>query len=52
MRQEQLIDANITGRIIGAAIEVHCTLKPGFLEPVYDNVRYYERDGGLAVINN
>ena len=28
---------DLTGRIIGAAIEVHRTLGPGFLESIYEN---------------
>ena len=28
---------DLTGRIIGAAIEVHRTLGPGFLEAIYEN---------------
>jgi len=28
---------DLTGQIIAAAIEVHCTLGPGFLESIYEN---------------
>ncbi len=32
-----LVDAELTGEIIGAAIEVHKTIGPGFLELAYEN---------------
>jgi GxxExxY protein len=31
-----LVHADITGKVIGAAMEVHKTLKNGFIESVYD----------------
>jgi GxxExxY protein len=39
-----------TGRVIGAAIEVHRTLGPGLLESAYEACLAYElADGGLKV---
>ena len=32
-----LAHEELTGQIIGAAIEVHKTLGPGFLEAIYEN---------------
>jgi len=41
---------DITGRVIGAAIEVHRTLGPGLLESAYEACLAYElADGGLKV---
>jgi GxxExxY protein len=37
LEQEEL-----TGRIIGAAIEVHRQLGPGFVESIYENALVYE----------
>ncbi len=40
----------LTGKIIGAAIEVHCQLGPGFIESIYENALVYElRKRGLKV---
>jgi GxxExxY protein len=40
----------LTGRIIGAAIEVHRQLGPGFIESIYENALVYElRKRGLKV---
>lgn len=41
---------DLTGRIIGAAIEVHRALGPGFLESVYENALVLELQSlGLSV---
>ena len=40
----------LTGKIIGAAIEVHQQLGPGFLDSIYENALVYElRKRGLKV---
>jgi len=40
----------LTGKIIGAAIEVHRQLGPGFIESIYENALVYElRKCGLKV---
>lgn len=40
--------ADLTGKIIAAAIEVHRQLGPGFLESIYENALVYElRKQGL-----
>ncbi len=40
----------LTGKIIGAAIEVHRQLGPGFVESIYENALVYElRKRGLKV---
>jgi len=40
----------LTGEIIGAAIEVHRQLGPGFIESIYENALVYElRKRGLKV---
>ena len=45
LEQEEL-----TGKIIGAAIEVHRQLGPGFIESIYENALVYElRKRGLKV---
>jgi len=45
LEQEEL-----TGKIIGAAIEVHRQLGPGFIESIYENALVYElRKSGLKV---
>ncbi len=44
-----LVDSDLTGRIIGAAIEVHRTLGPGFLEVAYENALCIEmHDRGIS----
>ena len=41
---------DLTGKIIGAAIEVHRQLGPGFIESIYENALVYElRKRGLKV---
>lgn len=37
-----MIENSITGKIIGAAIEVHKQLGPGLLESVYQNCLFFE----------
>jgi GxxExxY protein len=39
---ETLLFADLTYKIIGAALEVHKTLEPGFLEAVYEEALAYE----------
>jgi GxxExxY protein len=36
------VDLQLTGKIIGAAIEVHRLLGPGFLESIYENAMEIE----------
>lgn len=59
MNVQDLIHSELTGTIIGAAMEVHSNLGPGFLESVYEaamaiefNLRKvpYERQKMLSVI--
>ena len=45
-----LAHEELTGRIIGAAIEVHRQLGPGFVESIYEKALVYElRNRGLKV---
>ena len=39
---EVLLFADLTYKIIGAALEIHKTLGPGFLEAVYEEAMAYE----------
>jgi GxxExxY protein len=39
---ENLLFADLTYKIIGAAMEVHKTLGPGFLEAIYETALAYE----------
>jgi GxxExxY protein len=46
----ELEHGDLTGRIIGAAIQVHKELGPGYLESIYENALVVElRKRGLAV---
>jgi GxxExxY protein len=42
MNKSKLIDGELTGRIIGAAIEVHKLLGPGLLESAYEECLCHE----------
>jgi len=45
-----LIDGNLTGKIIGAAIEVHKQLGPGLLESTYEECLFFElKERGIKV---
>lgn len=49
---EDLIENDLTGNIIGAAIEVHRALGPGLLESAYESCLCYElKSRGLIVEN-
>jgi GxxExxY protein len=39
---EGLLYPQVTGKILGAAIEVHSTLGPGFIHRIYANACYHE----------
>jgi GxxExxY protein len=50
IRKHNLVLSDITDRIIAAAIEVHKTLGPGFLESIYQSALKIElKKQGLAV---
>jgi len=42
MMKDELIFKNLTSQIIGAAMEVHRTLGPGFLDNIYENALVIE----------
>ncbi len=45
-----LIDGNLTGKVIGAAIEVHKQLGPGLLESTYEECLFFElKERGIEV---
>ena len=46
-----MIDNELTGKVIGSAIEVHNALGPGLLESAYKECLYYKlAKGGLNVV--
>jgi GxxExxY protein len=44
MPEDKLLYRELTGAIIGAALEVHNVLRPGFLEAVYEEAPAHEFD--------
>jgi GxxExxY protein len=51
MAEAKLLYAELTHKIIGAAMEVHTLLGPGFLEAVYEDALAHEFDLQGSLMN-